>query len=135
MRPIYTHHLFANHDYSFDCEGPFAVAEQILQARPKQVDNQDVVHAFLAEVIDIGNPRYIISVRFLGCLNSYLIGNNQNMRIPPPHAVQNILIVRYDSHVWMYANVISHTKTVLRFSRKSNVGMIDSKVERTYHSL
>jgi hypothetical protein len=32
------------------------VVEQILKRRAKQVDDQDVVEAFLAEVVDIGNP-------------------------------------------------------------------------------
>lgn len=57
-----THHLLANHDYSFDCELPVAVVEQVLQARPEQVDDQNVMHVLPAEVIGIRNPRCVMLV-------------------------------------------------------------------------
>ena len=48
-------HLLGNHDHSLDGESAVAVVEEILQGRAKQVNDKNVVEAFLAKVIDIGN--------------------------------------------------------------------------------
>jgi hypothetical protein len=50
-----TYHLLCNHYNGLDGEFPVAVIEQVLQAGPEQVNDQDVVKAFLAKVVDIGN--------------------------------------------------------------------------------
>ena len=50
-----SHHLFGDHDDSLDGEAAVAVVEEILQGRTKEVNDKNVVEAFLAEVIDIGN--------------------------------------------------------------------------------
>lgn len=51
-----TYHLLGYHDNSLDGELPVAVVEQVLQAGAEKVDDQNVVEAFLAEIIDIRNP-------------------------------------------------------------------------------
>jgi hypothetical protein len=51
-----TYHLLRYHDNGLDGELAVAVVEQVLQAGPEQVDDQDVVEAFLAKVIDIRDP-------------------------------------------------------------------------------
>jgi hypothetical protein len=53
---LYTgQHLLGDHDHSLDGESAVAVVEEILQRRAKQVNDKNVVEAFLAKVIDIGN--------------------------------------------------------------------------------
>jgi hypothetical protein len=49
------YHLLGNHAHSLEAEPPVAVVKQILQRGAKEVDDQDVVQTFLAEVVDIGN--------------------------------------------------------------------------------
>ena len=48
-------HLLGNHDNGLDGESAIAVVEEILQGRTKQVNDKNVVEAFLAKVIDIGD--------------------------------------------------------------------------------
>ncbi len=50
-----TYHLLGHHADRLEAEPPVAVVKKILQRRAEQVDDQDVVQAFLAKVIDIGN--------------------------------------------------------------------------------
>ena len=47
-------HLLRDHYHGLDRKSSIAVVEEVLQARTKQVDNQYVVQAFLAEVVHIG---------------------------------------------------------------------------------
>ena len=42
-------HLYGEHQHSFECEFPTAVLEEILEARPEQVDRHHVVVALLAK--------------------------------------------------------------------------------------
>ena len=51
-----TYHLLRYHDDSLDRELPVAVIKQVFQAGSEQVDDQDVVEPFLAEVIDVRDP-------------------------------------------------------------------------------
>jgi hypothetical protein len=53
MGAVEAYHLLGYHYDRLDGEFPVAVVEQVLQAG---VDDQDVVEAFLAEVIDIRDP-------------------------------------------------------------------------------
>ena len=48
--------MLGYHDNSLDGELPVAMVEQVLQTGTEQVDDQNVVEAFLAEIIDIRNP-------------------------------------------------------------------------------
>ena len=50
-----TYHLLGYHDNRLDGEFPVAVVEQVLQAGAEQVDDQDVVQALLAKVVNIRN--------------------------------------------------------------------------------
>ena len=59
-----TNHLLGDHDYSLDGELPVAVVEQILQTGAQQVDDQDVVQALLAKVVDIRDPGCDVLVKF-----------------------------------------------------------------------
>jgi hypothetical protein len=52
---ILTHHLFSYHNDSLEGESPVAMIEEIFKRRTKQINNEDVVQAFLAEVVDIWN--------------------------------------------------------------------------------
>lgn len=58
-----THHLLRNHADCLEAEPPVAVIKEILQRWAKQIDDQDVVKAFLTEVVDIGNA---------GCARTWL---------------------------------------------------------------
>ena len=49
------YHLLCHHDNGLDGEASVAVVEEVLQGWSEQVDNQDVVEALLAEVVDIWN--------------------------------------------------------------------------------
>lgn len=53
-----TYHLLGYHDDGLDGKLPVAVVEQVLQAGAEQVDDQDVMETFLAEVINIRDPGY-----------------------------------------------------------------------------
>jgi hypothetical protein len=55
---VSAYHLLRYHNNGLDGELPVAVVEQILQAGSKEVNDQDVVQAFLAEVIDIRDPSW-----------------------------------------------------------------------------
>jgi len=48
-------HLLGDHDYGLDGEAASAVVEEILERGSEQVNDKDVVEAFLAKVIDIGD--------------------------------------------------------------------------------
>ena len=50
------YHLLGYHDNRLDGELPVAVVEQVLQTGTEEVDDQDVVEALLAKVIDIRDP-------------------------------------------------------------------------------
>ena len=52
----FAYHLFGYHDDRLDGKFPVAVVEEILQTGTEQIDYQDVVEAFLPEVVDIRNP-------------------------------------------------------------------------------
>ena len=59
MNGLYTgQHLLGDHDDSLDGESAVAVVEEVLQGRTQQVNNKNVVEAFLAKVIDLGNTSY-----------------------------------------------------------------------------
>ena len=58
-------HLLGDHDYSLDRELPVAVVEQVLQTGAQQVDDQDVVQALLAKVVDIRDPGCDVLVKFV----------------------------------------------------------------------
>ena len=49
------YHLLGYHDNSLNGESSITVIEQIFQAGTEQVDDQDVVQALLAEIVDIGD--------------------------------------------------------------------------------
>jgi len=49
------YHLLGDHNHRLNGEASVAVVEEILQTRAEQIDDEDVVEAFLAEVVDIGN--------------------------------------------------------------------------------
>lgn len=51
-----TYHLLGYHDNGLDGEFPVAVVEEVFQTGSEKVNDQDVVQAFLAEVIDIRDP-------------------------------------------------------------------------------
>jgi hypothetical protein len=57
-----TNHLLRNHHHGLYGESPVAVVEEILERWSEEVDDQDVVEAFLAEVVDIRNSRCSRSV-------------------------------------------------------------------------
>ena len=48
-------HLLGDHDDSLGREATVAVVEQVFKGRPQQVNDEDVVQAFLTEVVNIGN--------------------------------------------------------------------------------
>ena len=48
-------HLLGDHDNGLDGEAASAVVEEVLERGSEQVNDKNVVEAFLAKVIDIGN--------------------------------------------------------------------------------
>lgn len=50
-----TYHLLGHHHNGLSGEPAVAVVKEILETGTEKVDNEDVVQALLAEVIDIGN--------------------------------------------------------------------------------
>lgn len=48
-----TYHLLGNHDGGFDREAAIAVIKEVLQARTEEIDDEDVMKAFLAKVVDL----------------------------------------------------------------------------------
>ena len=52
-----THHLPRSHAHGLDRELPSAHVEQVLETRPKQVDDEDIMEPFLPEVVYLGYPR------------------------------------------------------------------------------
>lgn len=68
---IATYHLLGYHDDRLDGELSVAVVEQVLQTGAEQVDDQDVVQSFLAEVINIRDPGCDMSVEFIKGMQLY----------------------------------------------------------------
>jgi hypothetical protein len=56
---LISHHLLGYHDHSLDRESAVAVIEEIFEGRAEEIDDKDVVQAFLAKVIDIRNTSWI----------------------------------------------------------------------------
>lgn len=57
-----THHLLCYHYHSLGGESSIAVIKEVLQRWSEEVNDQDVVKALLAEIIDIRDPSYSESV-------------------------------------------------------------------------
>ena len=49
-----THHLSCSHADGLDCELATAHVEQVLQARPQEVDYENVMEPLLPEVVYLG---------------------------------------------------------------------------------
>jgi hypothetical protein len=54
-----TYHLTGSHTSSFDRKLSSAHIKEILQARAKQVDHENIVQPFLAKMIDLWDASYI----------------------------------------------------------------------------
>lgn len=52
---LHTHHLFGCHYDSLDAELSPAHIKEVFQARPQQVDDQNIMQAFLSKIIDLGD--------------------------------------------------------------------------------
>ena len=52
------YHLFGYHHDCLRGESPIAMVEQVFQTGPKQVDDEDVVEAFLPEIVHIWNASW-----------------------------------------------------------------------------
>lgn len=48
-------HLLSSHDDSLDAEFTTAHVEEVLERRSEQVDDEDVVKAFVSKVVDLGD--------------------------------------------------------------------------------
>ena len=57
-----TDHLLRYHYNSLGGEPSIAVIKEVLQRWSEEINDQDVVKAFLAEIIDIRDPSYCASV-------------------------------------------------------------------------
>ncbi len=65
-----TNHLFGYHDDCLDGEPAVAVIEEILERGSKQVDNENVVQPFLAEVVYIRDASFGDRLAILGAMHS-----------------------------------------------------------------
>ena len=64
----WAYHLLCDHDNSLEREAAVAVVEEVFQRRPEQVDDEDIVEAFLAEVIYIRDASCMhMSVSMAAC--------------------------------------------------------------------
>ena len=52
--------MLGYHDNSLDGEAAVAVIKEVLEGRTEQVNDKNVVEAFLAEVIDVGNSSCMV---------------------------------------------------------------------------
>ena len=52
-----THHLLSGHAHRLDAELAVAHVEQVLETRPREVDDEDIMEPFLPEVVYLGYPR------------------------------------------------------------------------------
>jgi len=50
-----TYHLLRDHDNGLDGEAPVAVIEKVFETGAEEIDDEDVVKAFLAKIVDIRN--------------------------------------------------------------------------------
>jgi hypothetical protein len=50
-----THHLLGDHHDSLDAELPSAHVEHVFETRTEEINDEDVVQAFLAKVVDLRN--------------------------------------------------------------------------------
>ena len=48
-----SYHLLSHHDHCLRGKPSVAVVEQVFERRSKKIDDEDVVKAFLAKVVDI----------------------------------------------------------------------------------
>ena len=55
-------HLLRYHHDSLCRKSSVTVIKQVFKRRSEEIDDEDIVEAFLAEVIDIRNTRYPVSV-------------------------------------------------------------------------
>ena len=55
---VKTDHLLRHHDHCLGRKPSVAVIEQIFQRRSQEIDDENVVKALLAEVVDIGYASY-----------------------------------------------------------------------------
>lgn len=65
---VETYHLLCYHDDCLDRKLPVAVVEQVLETGTEQINHQDVMEAFLAEVINIRDPgcEMLVDVQCVG---------------------------------------------------------------------
>lgn len=75
-----TDHLLRNHDHGLYRKSSVAVVEQVLQARAKEVNDENVMEAFLAKVVNIGNTGCVwlgaersCEVEWLTAADQYLV--------------------------------------------------------------
>lgn len=54
--------MLGNHDYGFDSESSVTVVKEIFERWAEKVDYENVVEAFLAEIIHVRNAGYIALV-------------------------------------------------------------------------
>lgn len=52
------YHLLSDHDNSLDGESSAASVKEVFERRSQKIDDEYVMKAFLAEVVDVGNTGY-----------------------------------------------------------------------------
>lgn len=89
-----TNHLLGDHHDSLGREPAVAVIEEVLEARSKKVDNENVVQTLLSEVVDIGDTscKHGLAWKEGG---SEIRASSKHLRHPT-----KILYVRYSSRSW-----------------------------------
>jgi hypothetical protein len=108
------HHLLGHHDDGLDGEASVAVIEEILQAGAQKVDDEDVVQALLAEVIDVGDAgwrvrlyclieggTYGIQRGFCTCGTHLAAGERRSCAVPGESAAEGTKgeTDKFDSHI------------------------------------
>lgn len=55
---MHANHLFCYHDHRLNGEPPIAMVEEVFKRGSQEVNDEDVVETFLAEVVDVWNASY-----------------------------------------------------------------------------
>ena len=77
-----SNHLFGYHDHSLYRKPSVAVVEQIFQGGSKEINDQDVVKTFLAEIIYIGNSSYQVLACTPTIVSKVLTASNKDLVCP-----------------------------------------------------
>lgn len=72
-----TYHLLRYHNHGFGCKSTIAVIEQVLEGGSKEVNDENVVQALLAKIVDIWDASWYASVQSSHASSCYTDGSQR----------------------------------------------------------